>query len=385
VANDRLTDSFGEAAQPGRVSRRSFLRLLGTAAPLMAIGVAESASGPHADVARKHEAAAQAARVPRVTAPPELEASRLYRDAALYAALPPSDAITFSAPVIAANCPDPHVLNTDGVFYMVSTSHFLPAFPIRHSTDLVNWQSTGLHVFTRGNRPRWADDHFWAPELHRVGRHYVAYYTARSRATNRLCIGAAAARAPFGPYRDLGRPLISEETTVLDATFFRDDDGRQYLYWKADAGPGDPSGPIYARELSENGLKFIGETWEVARPDQPWEHSLIEGPAVIKRGGEYFLFYSGAAFDATSYAVGVARSNSPTSGFVKRGDPILKSGGRWRGPGHNSVVSHDGHDYIVFHAWEGVQYGNVRQGLIDQIRWEDDGWPAVSDGTPREV
>jgi len=385
MALEASSSRFDGTTPRREVSRRGFLRLAGLAAPAMALGVGETRGGLHDDVARKHAEGVRAARVPAITAPPEMSAARLYEDAALFAAIPTPDPLTFATPVIAENCPDPHVLNADGVFYMVSTSHWIPAFPIRQSTDLVNWQSTGLYVFTRSNRPRWADNYFWAPELHRVGEYYVAYYTARSRVTGRLCIGAAAARAPFGPYRDMGRPLISADTSVLDATFFRDDDGRQYLYWKADAGPGDASGPIYVRELAEGGLKFVGEPQEVARPDQAWELSLIEGPTIVKRGGQYYLFYSGGAFNGNSYAVGVARSNSPTGGFKKRGDPILRSGGRWQGPGHNSLIAHHGHDYIVYHAWEGVQYGNVRQGLIDQVRWEPDGWPAVNDGMPREA
>src|SRR5690606_14304057 len=100
-------------------------------------------------------------------------------------------------PLIAEDCPDPHVLSDDGVFYMVSTTHDLPAFPIRWSADLVRWGQSGAYVFTHANRPAWAQRaYFWAPELHRVGGRYVAYYTARSRSSGRLCIGAAIADDP---------------------------------------------------------------------------------------------------------------------------------------------------------------------------------------------
>src|SRR3546814_9534935 len=92
--------------------------------------------------------------------------------------------------------------------------------------------------------------------------------------------------------------------TVLDPTFFRDDDGRQYLYWKADAGHGDPAGPICVQELTPNGLDLVGDRWEVARNDLPWEGRLIEGPSVLKRDGYYYLFYSGGEFNTPDYAVG---------------------------------------------------------------------------------
>ena len=287
-------------------------------------------------------------------------------------------------PVVAENCPDPHVMADGDTFYMVSTSHVLPAFPIRVSKDLVTWRNTAAWVFTRANRPDWAIDHFWAPELHRVDETYVCYYTARSRRTGRLCIGAAVAHTPFGPYRDLGRPLIDTVVSALDPTFFQDEDGRRYLYWKEDAGPGDPGGPICVRELTPDGLGFAGDRWEIARNDVDWEGPLIEGPSVIKRGGAYYLFYSGGAYDTPWYAVGVARSLSPTGGFSKHGDPILRGSDRWRGPGHNSIVHHGDWDYIVYHAWEGEHFRNVRPGLIDRVDWRTDGWPGVGDGTPRE-
>ncbi len=287
-------------------------------------------------------------------------------------------------PIVAEDCPDPHVMADGGAFYMVCTSHVLPAFPIRVSRDLVTWRNTAASVFTRANRPDWAIDHFWAPELHRVGESYVCYYTARSRGSGRLCIGAAHARTPFGPYRDLGYPLIDAGVTVLDPTFFRDDDGRQYLYWKEDAAPGNPGGPICVRELTPDGLGFLGDRWEIARNDADWEGPLIEGPSVVKRGGAYYLFYSGGSYDTPWYAIGVARSLSPTGGFAKRGDPILRSNDRWRGPGHNSIVRHGERDYIVFHAWEGERFRNMRPGLIDSLDWNADGWPGVGDGTPRD-
>lgn len=351
-----------------RLGRRAFLRVAVTAAPLAAFTAVEASASLRTEVARKQTEVGRAGRQPVAPIATELSAPRPYLSAAAFDELPGSQPLVFNNPVVTANCPDPHILKVDGGFYMVSTSHNIPAFPIRESTDLVNWRDTGLYVFTRANQPRWAKDHFWAPELHRVGDYYVAYYTARSRLTDRLCIGAAASHAPFGRYRDLGHPLVSAATNVLDPTFFRDEDGRQYLYWKADAGPGDASGPIHARELAPNGLGLSGPQWDVAQTDQPWELGLIEGPTVLKRDGTYYLFYSGAAFDSTTYAIGVARSSSPIEGFDKRGDPILRSGERWRGPGHNSIVSHDGHDYIAYHAWEGVQFRNLRQSLIEPLR-----------------
>jgi beta-xylosidase len=293
-------------------------------------------------------------------------------------------AIVHRNPIVAENCPDPAVIEVGERYYMVSTSHVLPAFPIRVSSDLEHWENTGRYIFTSENQPRWADDHFWAPEVHRTAGGFIAYYTARARRTNRLCIGAALAPTVLGPYEDLGRPLIEDRVSVLDATAFEDRDGSRYLYWKADAAPGDPSGPIYAQRVANDGLRLLGSRNVVLANDLAWEEPLIEGPWVHRRGDACYLFYSGGRYDTPGYAVGVARSRWPLGPFEKRGAAILGSGGRWNGPGHNSIASMGGRDFLVYHAWEGERFVDVRPALLDPLVWTEDGWPSVAGDTPSD-
>lgn len=289
---------------PGRtIDRRTFLRLCGVVAPALVLPTALAPPIAGAVSARRTQ-----------LAPPDAPRTPQRTSQGLVMAQ--------TNPVVSDNCPDPGIMEDGGVFYMVSTTHVLPAFPIRRSTDLVHWEHTGRHVFTRDNRPRWARDHFWAPELHRVGGRYVAYFTARSTQTGRLCIGAATATAPEGPYTDTGQPLVSERVAVLDPTYFRDDDGRQYLYWKMD-GPGSPAGPLCVQELRPDGLGFAGPRREIMRDDLGWEDTLIEAPSVVKRGGYYYLFYSGSALQHLRLRGGrcpvhLARRRLPEAG---RADP----------------------------------------------------------------
>ena len=70
--------------------------------------------------------------------------------------------------------------------------------------------------------------------------------------------------------------------------------------------------------------------------------------------------------------------------FRKKGAPILHSNAAWSGPGHNSVVSANGHDWMVYHAWQGAhQCGEPgdRKLLIDRVAWSK-GWPSVNGGSP---
>jgi beta-xylosidase len=300
---------------------------------------------------------------------------------------------TYQNPVVAENCPDPGVLADGEVFYAVCTSNNNQAeadkFPILRSRDLESWERVG-HLFPAGSIPTWAAADFWAPEIHRIGDGYVAYFTARDTG-GRLSIGVATAPAAAGPWKDAGKPLIRDERVgMIDPHQFQDDDGTRYLYWKADGNdfkPPEPT-PIYVEKLSPDGLALVGERKTVLRNDQPWEGPVIEGGSVVHRGGWYYLVYSGNVFNSDKYAVGVARARSPLGPFEKRPQPILVTSDSWIGPGHGSLVRIGDSDWYVYHAW---QPGRVdpawndtrypRMMLIDRIEWQD-GWPIIHDGTP---
>jgi beta-xylosidase len=300
-------------------------------------------------------------------------------------ALPTS---TFTNPVIARDCPDPGVLRIDGEdgFVMACTGG---RFGIRSSPDLVTWSDTTKSIFPDG-KPPWAKDgkRDWAPEIHALGPNaYVASYTA-SDANGRLAIGAAHAADPVGPWTDRGQPLVQHAIGVIDATFFADDDGKKYLYWKVDGNQQrGVATPILVRELTADGMGFAAgsSAVEVLTNDpSSWEGPIVEAPYVVKRDGTYFMFYAGNVYDER-YRTGVARSTSPTARFTKKGTPILGNNGKWLGPGHGTVVRTGGTDWFVHHAWVADAQGHRdgtkgRQVLLDAIVWKD-GWPSFAGGS----
>src|SRR6478672_9661471 len=158
-------------------------------------------------------------------------------------------------PQILVGYGDPAVFKDGADYWLVATSNDAPdAFPILHSTDLRHWEPRGF-VFPEGQEPAWAARgrnvaDFWAPEMARVGDEYWLCYTARQR-SNALAIGLAKSDSPAGPWRDLGRPLLSAgavNTTgladdpdrplqsggVIDAHILIDGNGDRYLFWKLD-------------------------------------------------------------------------------------------------------------------------------------------------------
>ncbi|MDB4936025.1 MAG: glycoside hydrolase, family 43 [Labilithrix sp.] len=296
---------------------------------------------------------------------------------------------TFTNPVVDFDCPDPGILGvTSGahpLFAMVCTGGKLP---VRLSDDLVSWRNSPGAILP-GGKASWSANggRNWAPEIHRVGATYVAYYTAVNGA-NVLSIGCASAPAPEGPYTDCGAPLVQDPLGVIDATFFEDTNGKKYLYYKIDGNSQGKRTPIFARELAANGLAFAAGSTpvEVLNNDaSTWEGGVVEAPWVIKRGADYFLFYSGNVYD-DRYRTGVARAKSPTGPFTKKGTPILGNNASWVGPGHGSVIAVHGRDYFFHHAWPALPNGKNdgakgRFGLIAPIAWGADGWPVLGTGS----
>ncbi len=300
----------------------------------------------------------------------------LTRDARAQSVAPP-----FANPVVPFDCPDPGILalpDPEPIYYMVCTGG---SFPIRRSHDLVHWEDTGASILPSG-APAWAANggRNWAPELHKVGDRFIAYYTSVN-GSDVLSIGAAWATSPLGPYTDLGHPLVEHGEGVIDANYFRDSDGKHYLFVKIDGNAhGNPT-RILASPLAPDGLSFpAGSSFvEVLRSGLGWEGGVVEGSWTVRRGGYYYLFYSGNSYD-TKYRTSVARSTSVLGPYEKLGAPLLGNNGQWGGPGHGSVVPVGAEDWLFYHAWD-VPSGAGRFGMLDRITWGA-GWPSIGGGSP---
>jgi beta-xylosidase len=296
---------------------------------------------------------------------------------------------TYDNPVVAGDFPDPTVIRTGQDYWAATTSGgWAPLFQILHSRDLVNWRVAGSVFRESPDWPTWARGDYWAPELseHR-GRFYV-YYTARRAEADRrgtLCVAVASAGAPAGPYTDHG-PLVCQEAGSIDAYATTDERGRRYLLWKEDGNDRNRPTPIWAQPLSEDGLKLEGEPKELIRNDATWERHVVEGPYVFRRGGWFYLFYSGNACcgRGCNYALGVARSQKLLGPWEKfSGNPILKANEGWQCPGHGTAVeTPDGRLFMLYHAYRrrAGAFNVGREMLLDEVKWRADGWPEFNGG-----
>ncbi len=284
----------------------------------------------------------------------------------------------YQNPVIPFDCPDPGVLHDGERYVLTCTGGFGGGiYPIRTSTDLVHWEDHGF-IFPTGG-PAWATRDFWAPEIHRVGDRWIAYFSARAT-DGHLALGAATASDPLGPFTDIGRPLLSDpHPGVIDVHHFEAPDDRHFLVWKLDGNAIGARTPIYIQELEADGITLRGTRTEILTNDRAWEGNLVEGPWMIHEGGYYYLFYSGNAYYDARYATGVARSSSPFGPFEKSAAPLLTSNSSFSGPGHGSVVRGPGGEWVfVYHSWRAGGEGGPegRMVLVDRLRFEG-GWPSM--------
>jgi beta-xylosidase len=289
---------------------------------------------------------------------------------------------------MAGDFPDPSVIRVGQDYWAAATSsEWAPEFPILHSRDLVNWQVVGAVFQTR---PAWSTGSYWAPEISEHRGRFFIYYAARKK-DGPLCVAVATANRPQGPYTDHG-PLVCQEVGSIDGFPATDENGARYLLWKEDGNSVSKPTPIWAQALSSDGTRLVGERRELFHNDQAWEKhaslpygNLVEGPAVVRHNGWFYIFYSGNFCCARecNYMVGVARSRKLLGPWEKNpGNPIMRGNETWKCPGHGTIVTDTrGRDFLLYHAYRVNDFVYVgRQALLDEIKWGADKWPTINEG-----
>ena len=279
--------------------------------------------------------------------------------------------------------PDPSILRAGSGWYATATSgSWLPAFPVLRSGDTQDWRQVGA-VLER--RPSWAADDFWAPELMRRSGRALVYYAALGR-DGRRCVAVATSMRLRGPYRDEG-PLLCSRIGEIDPLPVTDEHGADWLVWKQDGNSRGRPTPILAAPLAPGGLTLAGVPRELFRADAPWERGLVEGPALLRHDGMFYLVYSAGhcCGPRCNYVTGVARSRSLLGPWVKRPGPFLEDGPTFRCPGHVGVAGAPGGGLLLaYHAYARNDPAN-RQFLIAPLHFDGDGWPAVGPATNRSA
>jgi arabinan endo-1,5-alpha-L-arabinosidase len=312
-------------------------------------------------------------------------------------------------PILAidSDFPDPAALKADdGYHYVYATQGEhegrMQNIQIARSRDLEIWERVGDALPVK---PGWASktQDFWAPHVsYHDGRYYL-YYSAKPDIAledkkSGLCLAVATSDRPEGPFTDIGKPLQCGDGFINIDPMAYDDPatGKRLLYW------GSGFGPIKVQELAADRISFPPGSKPinliaVDKTDDPGNYQrLVEGAWVVRKGGYYYLFYSGdnCCGPKAHYAVMVARSRSATGPFEtlasatgKGTSVILAASGNWLAPGHNAViVDANGRYRNLYHAVDirnprsksDAEINTRRVMLVGDLEWKD-GWPTVPD------
>ncbi|TWT85154.1 Intracellular endo-alpha-(1-_5)-L-arabinanase [Planctomycetes bacterium CA13] len=303
---------------------------------------------------------------------------------------------------ILAGGADPAIVAADTAqgekgYYVASTGRGLNLW---YSPDLQTWKRIG-HVFKEAV-PAWAkaevpkSSGIWAPDLSYHDGLFYLYYSVSSFGSQRSAIGLAVNKAidpKDSDYQWINRGKVVEshigrgDYNAIDPALFVDENGKWYLFF------GSFWSGIKAIELDPATGKPLAEAPLIpvaSRPDHPTH--AIEGAYVIRRGEHYYMFVSwdrccdGADSD---YKVVVGRSENVLGPYVDaQGKPMLDGGGtkvlvgddRWRGPGHNSILTTDQGQWMAHHTYDMEHLDAQRILQIRPMTWTADGWPKI--GSP---
>lgn len=284
-------------------------------------------------------------------------------------------------PVLDRNFPDPDLVESRGVYHAYATNGDGKNVQRATSGDLREWtvaESDPLPALGAWAKPE--QTLVWAPEVFANGDGFTMYYTARDRASDKQCIGAARSSSPAGPFRPVGDgPLVcpSERGGAIDAAEYTEN-GRRYMLWKNDGNCCEQDTWLHLQPVGRDGTRVTGEPVRLIKQDRDWEGELIEAPTLVKRNGRYVLFYSADFYGDERYKSGYAVADSLTGPYTKAPDPLMTTesfGGAVRGPGGQDVVTGpDGKDRMVFHGWNAE--GTRRAMYVADLGWAD-GRPVV--------
>ena len=283
----------------------------------------------------------------------------------------PVEVTEWPVAIFAGDYPDPSILVDGDDYYMTfTTNYWLPALPVWHSTDLVNWEPIGNALNTYLGT-------VWAPDFQKVDGRYYIYFPADGRI---YVVWADDVRGPWSDPIDLGIRAIDPGLGVGD-------DGQRVLYL---------NGGRMAR-LAPDGLSTLGgmehayDAWPI--PDD-WvvECECLESPKVVHHDGWYYIISAegGTAGPATSHMAVAHRSRSLDGPWEPSPyNPVVHTWSAdetWWSKGHGTLFADaEGQWWMVYHAYRKNYHTLGRHTLLEPMTWTADGWPVADTKAVRKL
>ena len=324
---------------------------------------------------------------------------------------------TFSNPVFAHDWPDPTIWQgDDSLYYTFSTAGTNYAKGLGKflwSEDMVTWDTIPDYVWTSQtlSQLKQYGSSFWAPQVTRIGGRWLMYLT---------CYGTSSADPSIvvltldsetfptseglhGPWSLDGVITSSKENHIIDTIdpFVTEDTitGRVWMFFGS-------TGRNYRVELAADGLSLsdsasFTHVAGLSLAEDTKRNKVFEGAYLYYRDGYWYYFVSSGMYSNYTYSLKVGRSPSLDGTFVSKSGDLMTEGHAttilstnsddkdFFGPGHCGEIfeDNDGHTYMYYHCHAKdvpiTVAGYIPRALmLQQIYWDDEGWPYFEGGKP---
>jgi beta-xylosidase len=275
---------------------------------------------------------------------------------------------TYTNPILHADYSDPDVVKVGDDFYMTSSSfNAVPALPILHSKDLVNWELVNhavdkLPPFDHFQTPQHGNG-VWAPSIRYHEGEYYIYWGDPD-----FGIYMVKTDDPEGEWED--PVLVKSGKGLIDPSPLWDDDGRAYLVHAFARSRSGINTVLVVQEMSSGGTEMIGEPVLVFDGHENGNR-VVEGPKFKKRGDWYYILApAGGVTEGWQLAL---RSKNPFGPYeAKR---VLQQGNtEINGPHQGGLVELDSGESWFIHFQDKGVYGRIVH--LNPVEWKN-GWPMM--------
>jgi predicted GH43/DUF377 family glycosyl hydrolase len=267
-------------------------------------------------------------------------------------------------PVLGGNlgtCFDISVLKEDETYRMWFSWRPKKSIALVESKNGIDW-SDPLIVIGPNQQSGWEDD-LNRPVVIKNGSSYQMWYTGQARGES--WIGYATSKDGTAWRRESGSPVLSadqpwEKVAVMCPHVIHE--GGLYRMWYSGGEQHEPNAIGYA--TSKDGLKWgkhVNNPVFKPDPSLDWEKDRVTACQVIRRDGDYLMFYIGFR-DQDHAQIGVARSSDGVTNWQRHAsNPIIRPGRqKWD---HDAVYK----PYAIFDGRKWLLWYNGRRGGVEQI------------------
>jgi beta-xylosidase len=273
----------------------------------------------------------------------------------------------YKNPIIFADYSDPDIIRVGDDYYMTASSFgHVPALPILHSKDLVNWTIVN-HAIRRLPPDFDVPQHgngVWAPSIRAHGGWFYIYYGDPDRGI--YVVRTRDIRGEWEP-----PVLVRAAKGWIDPSPLWDDDGNAYLVHAFARSRSGIKHMLHVNRMSPDGLRLLDEGTLVFMDSV--RHPTMEGPKFYRKDGWYYIFAPAGGVPTGWQAV--LRSRGVLGPYEDR---IVMAQGKTEinGPHQGGWVrTANGEDWFV-HFQDRGPYGRIVH--LQPMIWRD-GWPVIGD------